>query len=131
MKPTKLAIFAIIFAMAAVAYADNTWVKAKGGSWEPNVSVLTAMKAGIEGHVKDGAEKQKRQLFGWNEYMFQYLTVELNGKKYILVNAHCGKRDPRELEDFRLILDGGSCYFSLKYDPEKKRYYDLFINGMG
>ncbi|MCI0504492.1 MAG: hypothetical protein L0Z73_00135 [Gammaproteobacteria bacterium] len=129
MTITKTIIFIVLFAMAVNATAENIWVMAKGGVWEPKESTLTAMKSGVESYVKNEAKKQKQQLLDWNEYMFQYLTVEVKDKKSILINAICGKRNPQELENFYLTAGGGNCYFSLEYNPEKKRYYDLFING--
>jgi len=31
--------------------------------------------------------------------------------------------------DFVIVLDGGSCFFQLKYDPTMDKFYDAFING--
>lgn len=129
MKKAKAIIFIISLTLAAVANADNIWVKAKEGNWEPSGEILTAMKTEIEAYVKNEAKVQRRELLNWNEYMFQYLATEVKGQKNILVNALCGKRDPQELEYFHLTAGGGNCYFSLKYDPEKKHYYGLFVNG--
>jgi len=27
------------------------------------------------------------------------------------------------------VMDGGACFFNVKYDPAKKSFYDLTING--
>jgi hypothetical protein len=27
------------------------------------------------------------------------------------------------------VMDGGACFFNVKYDPVKKSFYDLTING--
>ena len=32
--------------------------------------------------------------------------------------------------DWVSVFDGGACYFSAKYDPAKKRIYDLEVNGV-
>lgn len=129
MKTSIRTVLLFVLMAGGLANADNTWVKTKEGSWEPDEIVLTAMKTGIEAYVKNEVKVQGYQLVDWDEYMFQYRTVELDGQKIIWINALCGKRDTRELESFTLTSGGGSCFFSLTYDPEKKRYYDFIVNG--
>lgn len=131
MKIAKTTIFIISFTLATVANAEDLWVKAKGGIWEPNETTLIAMKSGIEKYVKKEAKIRNQQLFSWGEYVFQYIGFKEKDKKYILVNGICDIKDRDRLEEFMLINDGGSCHLSFKFNPENKQYYDLFINGPG
>jgi len=131
MKIVKIVMFTTFFTFATVASAENIWVKAKGGIWEPNDTTLIAMKSGIERYVKTEAKIRNRQLLRWDKYVFQYIAYKEKDKKYLLVNGICDIKDRERLENFMIIDDGGSCYFSFKFNPENKQYYDLSINGPG
>jgi len=92
--------------------------------------VVTELKAGFERYVKAAARGQRRELRNWAEYIFQYQGQEEKGQKHILVNAVC-RRDPKWNLEKQLIfvLDGGPCFFNLRFDAGRKRYYGLAING--
>ena len=82
----------------------------------------------------------KRQFRPKENYKFQYKFVNRNE---IYINALCSSKSERA-DDFRLspeftleqlrsnfitISDGGSCYFSVKFNPEKGTFSDLWVNG--
>lgn len=121
----------ICFTLSVAAYADNTWVKARESTWQPDNKTLTNMQHQIEKYVKNHAIKQQRELLNWSQYSFQYLAIETEGQKHILVNGLCKESKHKTPDSFYLVFDGGNCYFSLKYDPASNRYSDLFINGPG
>jgi len=131
MKLTKSLIVIFILLCSLTANADNLWVQTKGGIWKPNEQILSNLKPRIKVYVSNEAIKQNRELMKWEEYAFQYMGLEDKDGRYILVNALCGKKNRNELENFILTSDGGSCYFSLRYKPDKKQFYGLFINGFG
>jgi hypothetical protein len=131
MRPaTASALFFTCVAFAGAALAENEWVRVKGGSWEPTDIVFADMKKALEPFMKDQAKLQARELRKWREYTIQYQGVEEKGRKYVFINALC-RPDPRwKLEDdFQMVHDGGSCYFHLKYDPTRRQFADLIING--
>ena len=124
------ALLALSFAWAATAFAETTWVRVKGGKWNPGPQVLAELKARLESYTKGSAQKEGRKLKSWAEYTFQYQGREEKGTKYILVNALCYKDQHWNLEEqMILVRDGGTCFFNLKFDPQRLRYYDLIING--
>ena len=124
------ALLKLSFVWTAIAFAENTWVRVKGGKWNPEPQVLTELKARLGPYTKGSAQKQGRKLKSWAEYTFQYQGREEKGTKYILVNALCHKDQHWNLEEqMILVLDGGTCFFNLKFDPQRLRYYDLIING--
>ncbi len=106
------------------------WVRVNGGSWEPDRQLVRELKAQLEPYVKATAKAQGRELRNWSEYIFQYQGLEEKGRKYVLVNAICHRDRDWNLEQ-RIIFvrDGGPCFFNLRFDPKRKRYYDLAING--
>jgi hypothetical protein len=123
-------VLAFTLIVAIHAHAQNAWVRVHGGSWEPDSQVVTELRAGLERYVKATARGQGRELRNWAEYIFQYQGREEKGQKYILVNAIC-RRDPEWNLEKQLIFvfDGGPCFFNLRFDPKRRQYYDLAING--
>ena len=117
-------------ALGASAAAENVWVKVKGGSWEPSPKMIAELKAGVEPYVKDQAMAQGRKLRNWREYTFQYQGQEESERKSIFINALCIGDDRWHLDrEMVIVLDGGSCFFNVKYDPARKQFYGLSING--
>jgi hypothetical protein len=126
----KVICLILFLALFPRAEAAGTWVKVIGGSWDPSPAMLTDLKAQIESYVKSHAKAQGRELKRWQGYTFQYQGQEEKGRKYIFVNALCASTDQQTLDkQIIVILDGGSCFFNLKYDPGQKVFFDLFING--
>jgi hypothetical protein len=108
------------------AEAENAWVHVRG-SWEPPAGALGALKNGLQSFV--AINTGRRTLRPWQEYAFQYQGQVDRGRRYILVNALCRVDPGWSLQSqVLLVLDGGTCYFHLKYDPVEGSFYDLFIN---
>jgi hypothetical protein len=122
---------ALCLAVITTAGAAERWIKVANGKWDPNPKMLSDFKTKIETYVKSQAKAQGRELKNWKDYKFQYQGQEEKGKKYIFINALCDqgikKRDLSK--EIIRVFDGGSCFFSLKYDPERNEFFDLFING--
>jgi hypothetical protein len=108
------------------AHAQNTWVHVRG-AWEPPAGAVEAMKAGLQRHVS--INRGVRQLLPWHQYSFQYQGQVYGGRRYLLVNGLC-RVDPNwSLQaQILLVMDGGPCYFHLKYDPTEGSFYELFIS---
>jgi len=124
------ALLAFSVGWATTAYAQNAWVRVKGGTWEPEAQVLSELKVQLAPYAQGRAQAEGRKLRNWNEYTFQYQGLEEKGRKFVLVNALCHKDRGWNLEQqMILVLDGGSCFFRLKFDPQRRQYFDLTING--
>jgi len=125
-----LVSLALPFAIATSVDADERWIKVAGGKWDPSPKMLVDLKAQIKSYVCKQAKAQGRELRKWQDYTFQLLASEENGRRYILINALCKKFDRQRLsKEIIYVMDGGSCYFNVKYDPLKKTFFDLYING--
>jgi hypothetical protein len=121
---------ALCVAVITTTGAAERWIKVAGGKWDPSSTMLTDLKAQIESYVKSQAKAQGRELKRWQDYTFQYQAREEKGRKYIFINALCASTDRHTLDkQIIVILDGGSCFFNLKYDPGQKVFFDLIING--
>ena len=72
----------------------------------------------------------KTKKFDLNKYKRQYVPVINNlGEKEVWVNCLCTQNNENWKKEIIVVKDGGSCYFNLKINLTKSKYYDLIING--
>jgi hypothetical protein len=123
----------VAFCLSDPALADS-WIEVKGGDWSPSPEILGDIQKNLERYVRENANYYHRgPLKRWDSYVFQFQgrQTPLTRRRFIFVNAVCNIDSGSDLSArFIEVLDGGTCYFSLKYDPEKKEFYDLLINGV-
>lgn len=134
----KYALTAILWALVLnVALAQNVntkdrWVQVEGGAWVPAAEMVEKIKGQIESFVRNQASVEGRILPAWKNYTFQYQGQEERGRKVVFVNAFCADGSRWKVhQKMVFVFDGGACFFSVKYDPDKGRFFDLFINGDG
>ncbi len=111
----------------------NSWIEVKGGAWSPSPEILTDVQKNLERYVRENANYHNRgPLKRWDSYVFQFQGQRtLSKRNFIFINAMCDTDPGSDLSvRFIEVYDGGTCYFNLKYDPEKKEFYDLIINGV-
>ena len=114
----------------AYAQERNHWFEVKGGSWKPDTTILAELKKQIVPAAQKAAKARGQKLRPWREYNFQYQGMEENKRRYILVNAFCSFTEKTDLsENWLVFMDGGACFFSGKYDPEKEEFFDFGTNG--
>jgi hypothetical protein len=63
------------------------------------------------------------------DYMRQYFGLIVNGEEIIYANFFCNAHETDWHNEFVDIMDGGDCYFQLKYDPQSGEFFDLSVNG--
>jgi hypothetical protein len=108
----------------------SQWVEVRGGAWRPDSVALSKLEAALFPAVT-AAAKNRGELRQWSSYTFQYQgRNSLLGKPYVFVNAFCGTASVDVRTAWVEVLDGGTCYFSAKYDPKSKRVYDVQVNGV-
>ncbi len=75
--------------------------------------------------------RQGRDLRPWPEYTFQFQGRVSKGQRYIYVVGLCATVGEPDLSaNFYEVLDGGSCFFGLTFDPKRQRYADFRINAV-
>jgi hypothetical protein len=62
------------------------------------------------------------------DYTRQYLGMIENGEQVIYANFFCSDHENWQ-EQIVFVLDGGDCYFQVKYNPQTDEFYDLSVNG--
>jgi hypothetical protein len=125
-----LSLAALLLCASAAAFDSTRWIEVRGGTWEPSAAVLSELETALKPPVT-AASQNRGKIPQWSAYTFQYQgRTQPLGQRYVYVNAFCfhtGTDLEREWVD---IEDGGTCFFSAKYDPQKKVVYDIRVNAV-
>jgi hypothetical protein len=63
-------------------------------------------------------------------YKRQYVGYTDGGKRWIFVNGFCEWKESDAWHDrLVLVMDGGLCFFTVRYDVSRSRFEYLLING--
>ncbi len=115
--------------ISAVIVAVGAWIAVPGGVWTPPPEQLKEIRSNLEPFVKRQAVALHRQLPTWSRYSFQYQGQVDGGRNVVLINAFCISPPEYAQRQFVIVFDGGPCFFQVKYDPTKKRFFQLMFNG--
>ncbi|MCG3141393.1 MAG: hypothetical protein HDKAJFGB_02674 [Anaerolineae bacterium] len=115
--------------VARAAYAS---VILGDGAWTPDAAMIAELETRLPAYLA-----QRQTEFSalkapiaerLAQYKFQYWGEMQNDKRVIVVNAFCA-----DFEDWQtrrvFVLDGGDCFFQLKYDIASGTFFDLQVNG--
>ena len=126
-----LIVFSSLF-LFGNAIAENRWIHVEGGNWAPTPEEFEYIKEHIKAYVSQQASAKGQTLQDWTSYTFQYQGQIEHGKEFIFINAFCIETDGRPLHQLMLFaLDGGPCFFNVKYDPVATQFLNLSIHGDG
>jgi hypothetical protein len=114
----------------AAAFLVGSWFPIAGGTWTPEQGVTSQLQSTLQPYVVAHASAQHLALQPWSSYSFQYQGRGSADGKFIFINAFCSSPDAYAAKRFLQVLDGGTCYFELKYNPKTKTFYDLGFNGV-
>ena len=116
--------------LAIAAFFVGSWFPISGGTWTPDQVVVAQLQIALQPYVVAQASDQHRKLQSWSSYWFQFQGRGNAGGKFIFINAFCSAPDAFAAKQFLQVLDGGTCYFELKYNPKTKTFYGLGFNGV-
>ena len=116
--------------LAIAAFLVGSWFPIAGGTWTPDQGAVAQLRAALQPYVVAQARGQRRKLQPWSSYSFQFQGRGNAGGKFIFISAFCSTPDAYAAKRFLQVLDGGTCYFELKYNPKTKAFYDLGFNGV-
>jgi len=98
--------------------------------WTPSRDDVLAFEEGIGPYLQQAAPQTgPGSLSDLNEYRRQYIGIVANGQRVIFANFFCNGYDTDWQHKIVYPLDGGSCYFEVKYDVQTGAFYDLSIHG--
>jgi hypothetical protein len=128
-----LTLVALFIAMPSWAIDTSQWIEVKGGDWHPSREALTELDAALPAALLR-ASVGKGSPIPWTKYRFQYQGQSAwFGNHYVRINALCqreGTSDQLLATEWVKALDGGTCYFSAKFDPTSHRIFDVEVNGL-
>ena len=106
------------------------WIEVEGGAWVVPPAVAAGMAAGLEAEADRHWGMGRRRPLG--EYTIQYQGQRKDGQRSIRLGGACSSQGVKadELKKrFRLVFDGGTCFFDATYDPEAGRFLDFAFHG--
>ncbi len=102
------------------------------GAWTPDAEMIAALAPRLPAYLAQNQAKfnpaQPPIIERLAQYKFQYWGETPNGKRVIVVNAFCANFDDWKTRRV-MVLDGGDCFFNLKYDVDSGTFSDLQVNG--
>lgn len=103
------------------------------GYWKPSRGDVTALEQGLPAYLKTiNVPLFSQEPPIWerlSEYKGQYFGILENGKRVVYANYFCSAPLDSWMEEVLLVLDGGDCYFQIKFEVDTNRFYDLQVNG--
>lgn len=64
------------------------------------------------------------------QYYRQYLGIMVSGKKRVFIDAFCDLQGMSYWREHLVIVaDGATCFWHALFDPDAKKFSDLYING--
>ena len=131
MKVSALFVTSIMLTVTSAAHAGGAWIQVSGGAWNPDDATMKQVSTGLQAYTEAAARLEGHDLRPWSEYSFQYQGRVSEGQRYIYVLGLCATvGDPDLHSSFYEVLDGGSCFFGLTFDPKHQRDEDFRINAV-
>jgi hypothetical protein len=134
MSANKSALLLVLgCSIAAASLAHNqVWFEVRGGDWQTSPEIASELRTKFEPAIAELAGEKYKHFRPWGEYKFQFQGRHSHSRRYIFISALCSAYDMRDLtKEFVVVLDGGACFFEVKYDPQSQRFYDLTVHGEG
>jgi hypothetical protein len=114
------------------ANLDVIW-PAPEGTWTPTEADVLKLEADLPAFLQTAQHAWLRPDPPiWErepEYMRQYLGIVEDGREIIYANFFCRSDDTDWRSEFVFVMDGGDCYFNVKYDPQSGEFFDFSVNG--
>ena len=110
------------------------------GYWTPSESDVLAFEAGLPDFLATSDNAMLTYEAGvelpiWehlDEYHRQYIGLLENERQVLYANFFCTLNHVEDYwqTGFVMVMDGGNCFFQVKFDVETQEYFDLMVNGM-
>ena len=101
--------------------------------WTPSPEQIAMLETQLKSYLA-GIKLAKAKVIAarLGSYKRQYFGYTNGGKRWILVNGFCEgywKKQDIWRDRVVLVLDGGLCFFQVRYDPTRSQFEQLEING--
>lgn len=105
----------------------DTWTPAQADIAELEAALPAFLETAENQWLRDDPPIEERV----PEYMRQYLGIVEEGKEIIYANFFCTINEMDWSNEYVLVMDGGDCFFQVKYNPATGEFFDLAVNGEG
>jgi hypothetical protein len=133
--PQGTCVYKIFFALSLSIFSSLSfsleWFEVKGEVTPNNLNINT-----IEDKLWKYISKSSYEFHPRKSYIYQYKLL-YNGE--LIIHAYCNMTFDGQYSFFKKsdlskrflgVLDGGSCYFQLRYDTSSKQFVALSVNGV-
>jgi len=101
--------------------------------WTPSPKEIAALEGQLKPYLADLAPAEAKVIAATlGSYKRQYVGYTDGGKRWILVNGFCEdhwKEEDTWRDRIVFVFDGGSCFFTVRYDTSRSPFEHLLING--
>jgi hypothetical protein len=126
MRPNKsrnnaVLVLTVVLFVCVSSVAQNSEIAA---AWEPTAELVAQLEGQI--HLPKGASP----LLSYTRY---YVGSTINGHRVVVgTYQHSGGRVviEKSAHDLPIVFDGGCDIINIRYDVSKKRFIDVFCNGV-
>ena len=123
----------VIFKASDTSREDNFSERGKP-HWTPTSTEIKLLEDLLPIYARINTPKNRRPIRSIYQYFRQYYGITEKGKKIIYLNAFCVEsydEDPYWKTGIISVLDGGNCYFIVKFQSDSKEFYDFYVGGQG
>ena len=103
------------------------------GAWTPTAAEVAKLEAALPAFLQNAKNDWLRPDPPiWErepDTMRQYLGIVEDGAEVIYANFFCNAHDDDWHNELVMVMDGGDCYFQVKYDPGTDKFFDFSVNG--
>jgi hypothetical protein len=102
------------------------------GYWTPTADDILNPEERLADYLRQNPEAFYRQPPVWerlDEYQRQYIGLMFKGDRIIYGNFFCDDTGMDWQQEFVIVLDGGDCFFQVKYDVKSGLFIGLQVNG--
>ena len=98
--------------------------------WTPSFEDIARLERQLKLYLA-GEPTPQAKAIGTKPGKRQYLGYTNDGRRWIFVNSLCEwlTKDRPWRENFIIVFDGGSCFFTVRYDLSNSQFDELRING--
>ncbi len=100
--------------------------------WTPSTEDIAALEKELPEYLKENAHIFYAEIPPWEKlekYQRQYIGYKENGQHMIYGNYFCGAGNLDWTVEFIEVMDGGECFFQIRYDLKNGTFTELRVNG--
>ena len=132
MKVPALFVASFMLVATSTAQTAGAWIQVANGAWTPDEMTMSQVATSLQAYAEAMAKRQGRDLRPWSEYSFQYQGRVSRAEKCIYRLWVFARRmvSPICILASIEVLDGGSCFFGLTFDPKRQHFEHFRINAV-